>query len=140
MRHKTSFILPFVFSLLKRLGKVKKVLLVIKLQTFHNRRNQSTNCPITTADKKVLNFQKVHTIKSFSMHGQVCSLFYNGTIPASFCLFSFFSLYNFNNTNRKKCRWCICDLNPGPQDGWCRQNHGAMAAALFFNLTTSSSS
>ena len=31
MRHKTSFILPFVFSLLKRLGKVKKVLLVIKL-------------------------------------------------------------------------------------------------------------
>ena len=40
----------------------------------------------------------------------------NGPIPASFCLFSFFSCYNFN-TNWKKHRWCAWDLNPGPQDG-----------------------
>ena len=38
----------------------------------------------------------------------------NGPIPASFCLFSFFS-YNFN-TNWKKRRWCAWDLNPGPQE------------------------
>ena len=56
----------------------------------------------------------------------LCSLcfFKNGPIPASFCLFSFFSRYNFN----RRCAW---DSNPGPQDGRCRQNHGAMAAILF---------
>ena len=40
---------------------------------------------------------------------------------------------------------CALDLNPGPQDGWRRQNHGAMAAthvqysyveALGFNQRT----
>ena len=52
-----------------------------------------------------------------------------------FCLFLFFSHYNFNNTNCKKCRWCAWDLNPGPQDGRHRQNHGAMAAFRgLFNL------
>ena len=44
-----------------------------------------------------------------------------------FCLFLLFSCYNFN-TNWKKHRWCAWDLNPGPQDGSCRRNHGAMAA------------
>ena len=42
-----------------------------------------------------------------------------------FCLFSFFSRYNFN-TNWKKHRWCAWDSNPGPQDGRRRRNHGAM--------------
>ena len=36
----------------------------------------------------------------------------SGPIPASFCLFSSFSCYNFN-TNWKKHRWCAWDLNPG---------------------------
>ena len=34
-------------------------------------------------------------------------------------------------------RWCSWDSKAGPQDGRCRQNHGAMAAtkkALFFVL------
>ena len=53
----------------------------------------------------------------------------NGPIPASFCLFSFFSCYNFN-TNWKKCRWCAWDLIPGPQDGRRRWNHAAMAATI----------
>ena len=53
----------------------------------------------------------------------------NGPIPASFCLFSFFSHYNFNNTNWKKHRWCAWDSNPRPIDGRCRRYHGAMAAA-----------
>ena len=55
--------------------------------------------------------------------------FKNGPIPASFCLFSFFSQYNFN-TNWKKRRWCPWDLNLGPQDGRHRWNHKAMAATL----------
>ena len=57
-------------------------------------------------------------------------------IPASFCLFSFFSNSNdnLNNTNWKKRRWCAWDSNPGPQDGRRRWNHWAMAAQL---LTTS---
>ena len=52
-----------------------------------------------------------------------------GPIPASFCLFSFFSYSNnnFNNINWRKHRWCAWVSNPGPQDG--RRNHGAMAAA-----------
>ena len=54
----------------------------------------------------------------------------NGPFPAPFCLFSFFS-YNFN-TNWKKRRWCAWDLNPGPQDGWGRRNHWAMAATQRF--------
>ena len=51
----------------------------------------------------------------------------NGPIPASFCLFSSFSHYNFNNTNWKKRSWCAWDSNTGQQDGRRRQNHGAMA-------------
>ena len=54
-------------------------------------------------------------------------VFLNGPIPASFCLFLFFSHYNFN-TIWKKHRWCAWDSNPGPQDGWRRRNHRAMAA------------
>ena len=40
-------------------------------------------------------------------------VFLNGPIPASFCLFSLFSRYNFNNTNWKKFRWHAWDSNPG---------------------------
>ena len=43
------------------------------------------------------------------------SFFKNGPMQASFCLFSSFSHYNFNNTNWKKRRWCAWDLNPRPQ-------------------------
>ena len=50
----------------------------------------------------------------------------NGPIPASFCLFSLFSQYNFNNTYWKKHKRCAWDLNPGPQIGRRRWNHGAM--------------
>ena len=63
-----------------------------------------------------------------SMAKQVFFFKKNGPIPASFCPFSLFSQYNFNNTNRKKLRWCAWDSNPGPQDGRRRQNHGVMAA------------
>ena len=49
-----------------------------------------------------------------------------GPIPASFCLFSSFSHYNFNNW--KKHRWCAWDSNLGPHDCRRRRNHGAMAA------------
>ena len=56
----------------------------------------------------------------------------NGPIPSSFCLFLFFSHYNFNtNTNWKKHRWCAWDSNPRPHDGRHRRNHGAMAATHF---------
>ena len=57
------------------------------------------------------------------------TVFSKGPILASFCLFSFFSHYNFN-TNWKKHRWCAWDSNPGPQDGRRRRNHGAMAATV----------
>ena len=53
-----------------------------------------------------------------------CTYLKSGPIPASFCLFSLFSQYNFNNTYWKKRRWCGWDLNPGPQDGRRRQNYG----------------
>ena len=36
----------------------------------------------------------------------------------------------------KKHRWCALDLNPWPQDGRRRQNHGAMVAALIINRFT----
>ena len=42
-------------------------------------------------------------------------------------LFSSFSHYNLNKTNRKKRRWCAWDLNPGLHDGRHRWNHGDMA-------------
>ena len=35
------------------------------------------------------------------------------------------------NLNWKKHKWCAWDLNTGLQDGRRRQNHGAMAAALW---------
>ena len=61
----------------------------------------------------------------------------NGPIPASFLfifvLFTFqfkWQIYNLNNINWKKRRWCAWDSNPGPQDGRCRQIHWAMAAPL----------
>ena len=66
---------------------------------------------------------------------KICWFFLkNGPVPASFCLFSFFSCYNFNNTNWKKHWWCAWDSNPGPQDGRCRQSQGAMAATLYLTL------
>ena len=59
----------------------------------------------------------------------------HGPIAASFCLFSFFSHYNFN-TYWNKHRWCAWDSNPGPQDGRRRLNHRAMAATLvIWNVT-----
>ena len=60
-------------------------------------------------------------------HKEAVLFLKNGPIPASFCLFSFFSCYNFN-TNWKKSRWCAWDTNPGPQDDRRRWNHGAVAA------------
>ena len=63
----------------------------------------------------------------FQKNNKLVFLKKNWPIPASFCLFSLFSLYNFNNTNWKKLRWCACDSNPGPQDGRRRRNHRAMA-------------
>ena len=55
-------------------------------------------------------------------------LYKNGPNTSSFCLFSSFSHYNFNNTNWKKCRWCVWDLNLGQQDCRCRRIHWATAA------------
>ena len=46
-----------------------------------------------------------------SGYKKICSFLKNGTILASFCLFSSFSRYNFNNTNWKKrrcCAWPVC--------------------------------
>ena len=40
----------------------------------------------------------------------------------------------------KKHRWCAWDLNPGPQDGRHRRNHGAMAATQITTLTQSTTS
>ena len=37
--------------------------------------------------------------------------------------------FNFNNTLKKR-RWCAGYLNPGPQDGRHRRNHGAMVTDL----------
>ena len=55
--------------------------------------------------------------------------FLNGPIPASFCLFSFFSHSNSNDKYKlKKHRWCAWDSNPGRQDGRRRRIHWAMAA------------
>ena len=68
------------------------------------------------------------------LYGHIAEVFLNGPILASFCLFLLFSHYNFKNTNWKKHRWCAWDLNPGPQDGRHRWNHGAMAATQI--LTT----
>ena len=48
----------------------------------------------------------------------------NGPILASFCLFTSFSHYNFNNW--KKHSWWAWDSNPGPQDGRRRRNHGTL--------------
>ena len=47
-----------------------------------------------------------------------------------FCLFSYFSHYNFNKTNLKKHRWCGWDSNPWPQEGRRTQFHRAVAAVL----------
>ena len=79
--------------------------------------------------KSFFDRDKPSSTSTEELHGQA-SLFFkkNGPIPASFCPFSLFSRYNFNNTNRKKLRWCAWDSNPGPQDGRRRQNHGVMAA------------
>ena len=56
-----------------------------------------------------------------------CLIVFKWANPGLFCLFLSSSQYHFNNTNRKKCRWCAWNLNLGLQDGRPRQNHGAMA-------------
>ena len=56
-----------------------------------------------------------------------------GPIPASFCLFSFFSHHNFN-TNWKNHRCCAWDSNPGPQNGRRRRNHRAMASTQGYQI------
>ena len=45
-------------------------------------------------------------------------------------LFAYFRsfLVTISIQMEKKSRWCAWDLNPGPQDGRHRRNHGAMAA------------
>ena len=58
----------------------------------------------------------------------------SGPIPASFCLFSSFSRYKFNNTNWKKGRWWAWNSNPGPQDLRCTRNHWAMTPASDLKL------
>ena len=45
-------------------------------------------------------------------------------------------LHHKSITNWKKRRWSAWDLNLGPQDGRCRQNHGAMAATYNYSLLT----
>ena len=44
------------------------------------------------------------------------------------------NVYNFNNTNWIKQRWCCRDSNPWPQDGRRRRNHQAMSTALLILL------
>ena len=44
-----------------------------------------------------VSFIKIPTLN----HSNIFLFFKNGPIPASFCLFSYFSHYNFNNTNWK---------------------------------------
>ena len=59
-----------------------------------------------------------------------------------FVLFTFqfkWQIYNLNNINWKKRRWCAWDSNPGRQDGRRRQIHWAIAAPLvtaFFHNET----
>ena len=62
------------------------------------------------------------------------AIFLNGPFTASFCLFSSFTHYNFNNTNWKKLRRFAWDLNLWLQDGRHRRNHWAMTATTFFVL------
>ena len=59
-------------------------------------------------------------------------IFLNGPIPASFCLFSFFSHPNSNDKYIiwKKHRWYAWDSNPGWLDGRRRRIHWAMAAPI----------
>ena len=45
----------------------------------------------------------------------ILKLLKNGQIPDSFCIFLFFSCYNFN-INWKKRRRCAWESKPGPQD------------------------
>ena len=55
--------------------------------------------------------------------------------PVLFIFFLFSLQFQYK---LKKHRWCAWDLNPGPQDGRRRRNHGAMAATItfFVNLRT----
>ena len=66
----------------------------------------------------------------------VAESFFKRANLASFCLFSSFSHYNFNNTNWKKCRWCGWDLNLRLQDCGRKRSHGAIAPALLAQLFT----
>ena len=66
--------------------------------------------------------------------------FKNGPIPASFCLFSFFSHSNSNDKYTiwtikiEKRGWWAWDSNPGRHDGRHRQIHWAIAAPAIISF------
>ena len=82
-----------------------------------------------------IEIQATELLTTGTSYDLVCFLkiFLNIPIPASFCLFSSFSHYNFNNTIWKKCRWCAWDLNPGPQDARRRWNQRAIVTTKSAN-------
>ena len=111
--------------------------------SFSHRRTQQTKLFQQTTQKEkegkngatVVAFTNALSHKNTFYPSQLdTTSFLNGPIPASFCLFSLFSHYNFNKTNWKKHRWCAWDSNLGLQDGRRRQNHGAMAATQTITL------
>ena len=56
---------------------------------------------------------KKHCLNHWPMKSYLSFVFFkNWPIKASFCLFSSFYHYNFNNANWKKFRLCAWDLNP----------------------------
>ena len=70
--------------------------------------------PSTDHRKTVLGLL-TFVLRTYSPYRQVpkCIVFLMGQSRPLFCLFSFFSSYNFNNTNWKKHWWCAWDSNPG---------------------------
>ena len=109
---RTQFIKQNVLQSLKIIMAQKSMYRFLSIET------KTPTQPLTTI---------LSTLFTNECRGRKHNYFLNGSIPASFCLFSFFSHYNFN-TIWKKHRWCAWDSNLGLQDGRHRQNHGAMAA------------
>ena len=102
---------------------------------FHPFSTAHLNTPFLCCDPNIYLLPLLF-VKTFFFSGLIVYIFLSGPIPASFCLFSLFSRYNFKNTNWKKHRWIVWDSNPGPQDGRCRWYHGAMAATLVYILSS----